>query len=138
MILDEIKEIKESKRDLRKFGLTIGIAFLLLAVLLFFTEKSSFIYFGSLGTLLIIIGLVIPQTLKPINKVWMSLSIVLGWIMTRVILTILFYLAITPIGYLAKLFRKDFLDMKIDDSKESYWQKRVKKEFDPLDYERQF
>lgn len=138
MILDEIKEIKESKKDLRKFGLTIGIAFLLLAVLLFITKKNSFPYFGTIGVLLIIIGLAVPGILKPFNKIWMSLSIILGWIMTRVILTILFYFAITPIGLLVKLFRKDFLDLKIDKSKNSYWQKREKKKFDPVDYERQF
>ncbi len=138
MILDEIKEIKESKKDLRKFGLTIGIAFVLLAVLLFITKKSSFPYFGSLGLLLIIIGLAVPGILKPLNKIWMSLAIVLGWIMTRVILIILFYLAITPISLLAKLFKKDFLEMKIDKNKNSYWQKRERKKFDPLDFERQF
>lgn len=138
MILDEIREIKESKKDLRKFGLTIGIAFILLAVLLFITKKSSFPYFGSLGLLLIIIGLMVPGILKPLNKIWMSLAIVLGWIMTRVILIILFYLAVTPIGLLVKLFRKDFLDMKIDKNKDSYWYKRERKKFDPLDYERQF
>ncbi len=138
MILDEIKEIKESKKDLRKFGLTIGIAFLLLAVLLFITKKNSFPYFGTIGVLLIIIGLAVPGILKPFNKIWMSLSIILGWIMTRVILTILFYFAITPIGLLVKLIRKDFLDLKIDKSKNSYWQKREKKKFDPVDYERQF
>lgn len=138
MILDEIRDIKESKKDLRKFGLTIGIAFLLLAVLLFVTKKNSFPYFGTLGIILIIIGLAVPGILKPFNKIWMSLSIILGWIMTRVILTILFYFAITPIGLLVKLFRKDFLDLKIDKSKNSYWQKREKKKFDPLDYERQF
>jgi hypothetical protein len=138
MILDEIREIKGSKKDLRKFGLTIGIAFVLLALLLFITKKSSFPYFGSLGLLLILIGLAAPVILKPLNKIWMSLAIVLGWIMTRVILIILFYLAVTPIGLLVKLFRKDFLDMKIDKNKDSYWQKRERKKFDPLDFERQF
>lgn len=138
MIFDEIKDIKESKKDLRKFGLTIGIAFLLLAVLLFFTKKNSFPYFGTLGFLLITIGLAVPGILKPFNKIWMSLSIILGWIMTRVILIILFYLAVTPLGLLVKLFRKDFLDLNIDKSKKSYWQKREKNKFDPLDYERQF
>ena len=68
----------------------------------------------------------------------MMLAILLGWIMTRVILAILFYLAITPIGLIAKLARKDFLGLKIDKLHESYWVKRDKKNLKPIDYERQF
>ena len=138
MILEEIKEIKESKKDLRKFGLTIGIALIVIAALLLITRKNSAMYFGAAGFILAALGLAVPQILKPLNKIWMSLSIILGWFMTRVILTILFYIAITPIGLLTKLFRKDFLELKIDKAKTSYWQKRDRKKFDPVDYERQF
>ncbi|MCL5028654.1 MAG: SxtJ family membrane protein [Bacteroidetes bacterium] len=138
MILEEIKEIKESQKDLRKFGLTIGIALIVIAALLLITRKNSAMYFGAAGFILAALGLAVPQILKPLNKIWMSLSIILGWFMTRVILTILFYIAITPIGLLTKLFRKDFLELKIDKAKTSYWQKRHRKKFDPVDYERQF
>ncbi len=138
MIMEEIKEIKESKKDLRKFGLTVGIALMVLAALLFILKKSSTEFFGTAGIILIALGLTIPQILKPLNKIWMAFSIILGWIMTRVILAVLFYFGITPIALLAKLFRKDFLDIKIDKTKNSYWQKRERKKFDPIDYERQF
>ena len=138
MILEEIKEIKESKKDLRKFGLTVGIALIVIAAILLITRKNSVFYFGTAGVILALLGLAIPQVLKPLNKIWMSLSIVLGWFMTRVILIFLFYIAITPIGLLTKLFRKDFLDIKLDKSRASYWQKREQKKFDRADYERQF
>ncbi len=133
-----LEEIKESEKDLKKFGLTVGIALLVLAALLFFTHKNSAVYFCSVGFLLVILGFIAPKILKPLNKIWMTFSVILGWIMTRVILTILFYFAITPIGLLTKLFRTDFLEIKIDKKKKSYWLKREKKKFDPLDYERQF
>ncbi len=138
MILEEIKNIKESRRDLKKFGLTIGIALIVITILLTISRKGSAVYFGALGFLITIIGLAAPMALKPLNKVWMTLSIILGWIMTRVILTILFYIAVTPIGLLSKLFKKDFLDLKLEKDKQSYWQKRERKKFDPADYERQF
>ena len=138
MILEEIKEIKESKKDLRKFGITVGGALIIIAVILLLTRKPSALYFGSIGSLFVLLGLTAPKLLKPLNKIWMSFSILLGWLMTRVILTILFYIAITPIGLLTKLFRKDFLELKIDKAKTSYWQKRDRKKFDPVDYERQF
>ncbi len=138
MILEEIRQIKETKKDLRKFGVTVGTALIVLAALLLWRNKPSFIYFAVSGGGLLISALVFPSVLKPLNKVWMALSIVLGWIMTRVILTILFYLGVTPIALSAKLFKKQFLDLKIDRAVDSYWIKREQKEFDKADYERQF
>ncbi len=137
MLLDEIKDIKQSKKDLKKFGLTVGIALIILAVLLYFAGKKSSVYFGAAGILLIIPALTVPGLLKPLNKAWMTFSIILGWIMTRVILIIFFYLVITPTGLLTRMFKKDFLDMKIDKSRKTYWQKREKVKSDPVDFERQ-
>ena len=138
MILEEIKNIKDSKRDLRKFGLTIGIALIVISVLLVISRKNSALYFAVFGLLITLTGLTAPQVLKPLNKIWMAISIILGWFMTRMILTILYYIALTPIGLLSKLFKKDFLDLNIEKEKQSYWQKRERKKFDPADYERQF
>ena len=138
MILEEIKSIKETKEDLRKFGYTVGGALLIISGLLFWFEKASYIYFAVPGLLLILGGLIVPQLLRPLNKVWMTLAILLGWVMTRVILSILFYLVITPIGLIAKIARKDFLNLKLDKHQESYWVKRERKSLKPIDYERQF
>jgi len=93
MLKEELKNIKETKRDLRKFGVTVGGVLLIIAALLFYFEKSSAIYFAIIGLLLFISGLTFPQILKPLNKIWMGLAIVLGYFMSRLILTILFYIA---------------------------------------------
>ena len=138
MLFEEIKNIKEDKKDLEKFGYTVGIAFLIISVLTFIFGKHSYIYFGIIAIFLIVSSFLLPYALKPLNKIWMGLSILLGWLMTRVILIILFYLAITPISLLAKLFKKDFLDLKFDLSKRSYWKNKEQKKIDPTDYERQF
>ncbi len=136
-ILLEIKNIKESPSDLRKFGITIGSVLLLIAAILFILNKAA-IFWGIIGILFIIISLIFPRILKPLNKIWMSLAILLGWVMTRVILSILFYLAFTLIRFIALAFNKKFLDFKIDPSAKTYWEKREKKKIDPTDYERQF
>ena len=62
----------------------------------------------------------------------------MGWVMTRVILTILFFTVLTPLGFIAKLFGKNFLDLKLDKEQNSYWEIREKKEIKPIDYEKQF
>jgi hypothetical protein len=138
MLKEEFKHIKETKKNLRKFGLTVGIVLAAIGTLLFYFEKSSAIYFTIIGGLLILLGILLPQLLKPINKVWMGLAIVLGFIMTRVILTTLFYLVITPIGFLAKIFGKRFMVLKYDRSVKTYWEKRSIIQKKQIDYERQF
>jgi len=138
MLKEEFKHIKETKKDLRKFGLTVGIVLAAIGALLFYLEKSSAIYFTLIGGLLILLGILFPQLLKPLNKIWMGLAIVLGFIMTRVILTTLFYLVITPIGFLAKIFGKKFMLLKYDKSAKTYWEKRSIIPKKQIDYERQF
>jgi len=137
-IIAEIKNIKESRTDLRKFGLTIGIVLLLISSLLLWLGKSSWPFWGMIGLVFILSALLFPLILRPFNKIWMSLAIVLGWLMTRVILTILFYFVLTPLRFIALIFNKRFLNFRIDRSSESYWETREKKPFDPSTYERQF
>ena len=138
MIIEEIKNIKETAGDLKKFGITVGSVLCLFAILLFWKQKDSSIYFSIIGGLLILTGLIKPAILKPLNKAWMTLAILMGWVMTRVILIILFYIVLTPTAFFAKIFKKQFLDLEIDKSKNSYWEIREKKDFSPEDYEKQF
>jgi hypothetical protein len=138
MIKDDIKNIKGSEKDLLRFGLTVGLILILIAALLFWKHKPSFLYFFPIGLFFVLAGLLTPTLLRPLNKGWMILSILLGWVMTRVILSVLYYIILTPIGIIAKISGKKFLNLKIDKTKESYWEKRIKAEIKPADYERQF
>jgi hypothetical protein len=105
---------------------------------LIWNHKPTQIFFLSIGAILFLAGLLFPTILRPLNKAWMTLAILLGWVMTRVILVFLFYLVITPIGLIARIFGKHFLDLKIDKSRISYWEKRKNVPAAPADYERQF
>jgi hypothetical protein len=138
MLKEEFKLIKETKKDLRKFGLTVGIVLLFIAALLFNFEKTSWIYFGAAGLYLLLNGFFFPRTLKPFNKLWMGLAIVLGFVMSRVILTILFYIILTPVSFIAKIFGKKFMPLKFDKSANTYWEKRSVIQKKQIDYERQF
>ena len=138
MLKEEIKNIKEEKTDLRKFGVSVGIVILLISAALYLLDKDSFIYFGIIGILLLLFGFILPNLLKPLNKVWMTLAIILGWFMSRVILFVLYYFIITPIGFFLKLIGKDFLHLKVDKNSQSYWEIREKNITKQIDYERQF
>ena len=138
MLKEEFKLIKETKRDLRKFGLTVGSVLLLITCVLFYYEKPSTIYFGIVGIFLFFTGLFFPRALKPFNKVWIAIAILLGFVMSRVILIILFYFVLTPISFIAKIFGKKFMELKYDKSSKSYWEKRSVIHKKQIDYERQF
>ena len=137
-MLEEIKNIKSEKSDIRKFGITIGVILLIIAGFLFWKEKESFQILLTFGVTLCILGIVIPFILKPIYWVWMIFATILGWIMTRVILSLLFYIIVTPIGLIPRFFGKQFLELKWDKSKISYWNYMNTKQLYEKIYEKQF
>jgi hypothetical protein len=138
MISEEIKNIKSGRSELKKFGITMGIVLGLLGGFLLWRGKVYYPIFFIISTLFLVLGLTLPVLLKPIQKIWMILAVLMGWFMTRIILIILFYLIVTPIGLLARLFGKDFLNTKFNRNLDSYWIPKKTVTFDKKNYENQF
>ena len=138
MIVEEIKGIKSGRRELRQFGLTVGIVFGLLGLLFWWRDREIYPLFLALSVGLIFFGLTLPTFLKPIQKGWMTLGILLGWVMTRVILIFSFFVIITPIGLLARAFGQIPLQLKPDKNLDTYWIRRDTSTSDSQDFERQF
>ena len=133
-LLNEIKNIKSGKKELRDFGFLFAAIYVLVSVWLYFADKPFELWFA-LSILLILVSIFTPKLLLPFHKIWMTLALLLGVISTHLILFVLFYLVITPI----RLFvRKDLLDEKIDKNAPTYWQKREKRAWEKEEAERQF
>jgi hypothetical protein len=137
-IREDIAQLKTGKRDLRKFGWMVGGVLVVLGVLLFLRHKSNYPYFFWPGIVLLVFAAIYPAALKQIYIGWMTMAFVLGFIVSHVILTLFFFLIITPIGLIARLFRRDFLSLKLDRQSASYWIQRHDAEKTLADYERQF
>ncbi len=137
-MIEEIRNIRSEKSDLRKFGLTVGIVLGLLGGLLFWRGKEHYSYFLVISAALILSGLIVPAVLKPFQKAWMALAVIMGWFMTRFILGILFYIVFTSIGLMGRLLGKDFLDTEIDKSRQTYWNYRKPEKPGKDSYEKQF
>lgn len=137
-IKDDINQLKTGHRDLRKFGLTVGGVFALLGLLFLWRHKAHWPYFLWPGTGLVVAGVIFPRALKWVYIAWMSMAFVLGFVMAHVILTLLFLLVITPMGWFARLTGKDFLSLKLDRAAKTYWLPRPQKSKSASDYERQF
>lgn len=125
IIWDEILSVDTSRKSLRSFGLVVGGVLLAIAAVVFWRSgwaAGTAVYvLGSIGGILVLLGAVLPTVLKPAYMVWMGLAVVLGYIMTRVILTIVFYLVVTPIGILMRVFGRDPLDRKLEPNAPTYW-----------------
>ena len=137
-IRQDIRELKTGRPELRKFGLLVGGVFLLLGIILLIRGRPAGPYFLVPGVLLVVFGLLAPGILKHVYIAWMSAAIALGFVVGTLVLTLFFFLVMTPVGLIARLAGKDFLRLKLDAQAKSYWIKREQKPPVPADYERQF
>ncbi|GEM_PF-135558 len=139
-IQEEIRSTKLGRREVRNFGITLGILFLAWAGLAGWkghTRPAS--WAGVIGALLLIFGLCTPRLLYPLYKTWMAIAAVIGWVMTRVILLLLFFLVLTPYACILRICGKRFLDLSWKKSQPtSYWHKRTAPADNHAHYEQQF
>jgi hypothetical protein len=111
----------KSTRELRKFGLVMTGAFSVLGGLLVWRGRSAGPYVLSLAGFFLIAGLLFPRLLGPIERAWMAFGRRMSVVMTFVVLTLSFYLVITPFGLLLRLLGKELLDLKFNSGLKSYW-----------------
>jgi len=138
MLLQEIRNIKSGKKELRQFGLSVGAVLLIIGGWLLWKQRPAFIYFAALGGFLVGGGLLVPIVLKPLFRVWMTFGVVMGFVMTRIILSILYFGVFTPTALVLKLLRKDLLEERWDKAAKSYWVKRQSQPYEPGTTERMF
>jgi hypothetical protein len=125
-------------RALRKFGVTVGIAFITLgAVSRWRGHELPPRVLWTLGVLLLVPGLVAPTLLAPVQRAWMAAAEVMASFNTRVILGLLFYVVFTPVGFVMRLFH-DPLTRSLRDGKQSHWIRRKVEPVDRARYEQQF
>jgi len=135
-IISEIKAIDTSPRKIRDFGITFLVVFALIGGVLLYKGRSlGYACFGA-GVLFVVLGKWAPRLLRPLHKAWMALAIVLGFFTSRIILCILYYCVLTPIGVIMRLLGKDPLDRRWDEEARSYWIKKERKTFDKEQYKK--
>jgi hypothetical protein len=131
--------MKNSFRVEREFGLIVGGVFVLLGGWWLYRGKFSAAahVMLPLGALLILLGLLWPRALVLPNKVWMLLAEGLSFVTTRIILGLVFFLIVTPIGVVKRLSGWDPLSRRGAPS-DSYWRPYSQRQRDPRHYEKMF
>jgi ABC-type xylose transport system permease subunit len=129
----------QSLRAQREFGLIVGGVLVLLSAWWFYRGKFPGLapFTVSIGGLLILLGLVFPRGLIWPNRAWMALAEVLSYISTRIILALVFFLIVTPIGVVKRAFGWDPLHRRAAPG-ESYWKPYSERQRNPRHYEKMY
>ena len=137
MLREELRTISSTDTDLRRFSYVICGALMLIGAWRWWAYELSTIWF-IIGAVILAVGLAYPCLLKPFQKIWMGFALVMGTVMTALILSLLFYLIVTPIGVIMRLFGKDILNRRIDRQTDSYWIDRTSETWEKAKTEAQY
>ena len=112
------KKIKVSSN--KSFGIVFSIFFLLISVYPLLNNDPIYYWSLFVSFIFLVLGLMNSKILSPLNLLWFKFGILLGKIVSPVVMGIIFFLVVTPISIILKIFRKDVLNLKFNNNK-TYW-----------------
>ncbi|PYS88314.1 MAG: hypothetical protein DMF64_20745 [Acidobacteria bacterium] len=133
---DETKPVTDAQA--RKTALIVAGTLLLLAAWNYHRGRQTFVsVLGGIGVALIVIGLLVPPLARAFHTFWMRVATLLGWVNSRVLLSLMFYGVLAPYNLVGRLIRRDPLRRRAAPS-ESYWIKRKQTRQTREQFERTF
>ena len=114
----EKKQIKISSN--RSFGIVFFIFFLAVSLWPLTNGENIRLSFLTISIIFLILGIVNSKILAPLNKLWFKFGILLGKMVSPIIMGIIFFFVVTPIGFIMKAIGKDLINLKYNNNK-SYW-----------------
>ena len=109
----------------RSFGIVFFIVFVLIATYPLLNQGEIRIWSLIISFLFLFLGFLNSKILTPLNKLWFRFGLFLGKIISPIIMGVIFFLVVTPIGLLMRFFGKDVLNLKLNKKKSSYWIEKV-------------
>ena len=110
----------------RNFGLVFFIVFLIVGLWPLTYENPIRIWSVIISLIFLILGLMKSKLLTPLNILWFKFGMILGAIVAPIIMGVVFFLVVTPIGLVMRIMGKDILNKKYDKNKKTYWISRYK------------
>lgn len=104
----------------RSFGIVFSILFFIISLYPLINSENIRIWALLISFVFLILGILNSRLLSPLNKIWFNFGLFLGKIISPLIMGLIFFLVVTPIGLLMRLFDKDILSLKYNKNK-SYW-----------------
>ena len=116
----------KSQSSNKSFGLLFFFVFLILALWPLKNGSNINLYFIIASTFFLILGLINSKLLSPLNKSWIKLGEILGMIIAPIVMALVYFIILTPVSFIVRIFGKDLLGLKFLKEKETYWIKRKK------------
>ena len=116
----------KQKNQNRSFGLLFFIVFLFLALWPLTKKGEINLYLISIALIFLVLGLLNSKILSPLNKAWIKLGELLGTIIAPIVMALVYFIVLTPISLIVRIFGKDLLGLKFLKNKETYWIQRKK------------
>ena len=110
----------------RSFGVLFFVVFLVVGFWPMLNNETPNYYLILFSLIFLILGLVNSKILSPLNLGWIKLGEILGKIIAPIVMAIVYFLILTPISLLVRLFGKDLIGIKFSNNIKSYWIKRKK------------
>ena len=110
----------------RSFGLVFFFVFVIVSLWPLLNEDSLRVWSIIISIIFLILGLINSKLLTPLNILWFKFGILLGSVVAPIVMGVVFFLVITPTGFIMKIFNKDLLNKNYDNEKKSYWKNRDK------------
>ena len=104
----------------RSFGIVFFIVFLLIALYPLLKGNDLRIWSLIISFIFLALGLINSKILTPLNRLWFKFGLLLGRFISPIIMGIIFFVVVTPIGIIMRLLNKDLLNLKYN-KKETYW-----------------
>ena len=120
------------KSSNRSFGILFFLVFFGFGLWPLTEEMSPNIFLIIISIIFLVLGLLNSKLLSPLNEIWIKFGEILGRIIAPLIMALVYFLILTPISLLVRVFGKDLLGLKYLKQQDSYWIKR-KKEIGTMD-----
>jgi len=117
----------KSQSSNRSFGLLFFIVFIVVGLWPITKGETVNIYLIIISLFFLIFGLINSKILSPFNKAWVKFGEILGLIIAPIIMALVYFIILTPISLILRMFGKDLLGLKFMKKQDTYWIKRVKK-----------
>lgn len=111
----------------RGFGFVFTVVFLVISLLPLFDDGPIVYWAAAVALAFGLLTLFAPNLLRPLNFIWFKFGMLLGAIVAPLVMMVIFYIVMTPIGLTMRLAGKDPLRLKKNTGKDSYW---IKREYD--------
>ena len=110
----------------KSFGLIFFVVFLIIGLWPLKNGENLNFYFITTSIIFLILGLINSKLLTPLNKSWIKLGEILGIIIAPIVMALVYFVILTPVSFIVRIFGKDLLSLKLLKDKETYWIKRKK------------